>query len=289
VRLSAEQRRQRNEAIAAASGALKRGELGDPDLEKLLGELEDYVELEGAGGDYYHLERPKRKSDREAGKVFLVANPRNYGQEQNPLTHKAIYATQMLHENGGVPLVNAPDKEPAIARMKELLNKYVMGTSVAQIGSGGQRHQRNAEQLLDVAASLLVDTDRGYNSRAGYAFGGMPLDAGHVIGHVSRPDLSDEGFNLELENQYANKGKAATEKMAAQLGREATDEELAKGLFKSHLNKILEGTTLPYRRGSKALAEYMAPISQKVADHYKREGINVSESGPGNQIVLVQV
>ena len=48
MRLSTEQRRQRNEAIAAASGALKRGELGDPDLEKLLGELEDYVELEGA-------------------------------------------------------------------------------------------------------------------------------------------------------------------------------------------------------------------------------------------------
>lgn len=288
MRLSTEQRRQRNEAIAAASGALKRGELGDPDLEKLLGELEDYVELEGAGGDYYHLEAPKRKSDREAGKVFIVANPRNHGQEQNPLTHKAIHATQQLHENGGVPLVNAPAKEPAIARMRELLNKYVMGTSVAGIGSGGQRHQRNAEQLLDVAASLLVDTDRGYNSRAGYAYAGMPLDAGHVIGHASRPDLSDKGFNLEWENQYANKGKAATEKMAAQQGREATDEELARGLFRSHLNKILEGTTLPYRRGSKALAEYMAPIAKKVDDHYRTQGINVTESGPGDQIVLIQ-
>ena len=98
------------------------------------------------------------------------------------------------------------------ARMNELLDKYVMGTSIAGIGSGGQRHQRNAEQLRDVAASLLVDTDRGYNSRAGYALGGMPLDAGHVIGHASRPDLSDMGSNLEWENQYANKGKAATEK-----------------------------------------------------------------------------
>ena len=64
-----------------------------------------------------------------------------------------------------VPLVNATS---LIARMNELLDKYVMGTSIAGIGSGGQRHQRNAEQLRDVAASLL-DNDRGYNSRAGYA------------------------------------------------------------------------------------------------------------------------
>ena len=38
-----------------------------------------------------------------------------------------------------------------------LLDKYVMDTSVSDIGSGGQRHQRTPEQLRDVAASLLVD------------------------------------------------------------------------------------------------------------------------------------
>ena len=185
----------RNAALAAGSKALIEGRINDPALVRLLGALEDYVELEGAGGDYYHLEAAKRKSDRLAGKVFLVAEPRAHGMDQNPLTHKAISATQQLHENDGVPLVNAPDKGPAIARMNELLNKYVMGTSIAGIGSGGQRHSRTPEQLQDVAASLLVDTDRGYNSRAGYAFGGMPLDAGHVIGHASRPDLSDKGSN----------------------------------------------------------------------------------------------
>ena len=252
--------------------ALDRGEI-EPQLVKLLHALEEYVELEGAGGDYYRLEPARRKSDNMAGKVFLVAEPRLHGQEQHPLTHIAIKSTQQLHENGGVPLVAAPDKGPAISRMNELLDKYVMGTSIAGIGSGGQRQQRNAEQLRDVAASLLVDTDRGYNSRAGYALGGMPLDAGHVIGHASRPDLSDKGFNLELENQYANKGKAATEKMAANQGREATDAELAEGLFKSHRNKLIADVVLPGRKGSKERNAYMQPINDKVDDYLKMQGI----------------
>ena len=114
---------------------------------------------------------------------------------------------------------------------------------------------------------MLVDTDRGYNSRAGYAYGGMPLDAGHVIGHASRPDLSDKGFNLELENQYANRGKAATEKMAANQGREATDQELAAGLFKSHKNKLLEDVVLPGRKGSKERNDFMEPINRKVEEY----------------------
>ena len=37
--------------------------------------------------------------------------------EQHPMTHRAITATQQLHENGGRPLVNAPDKGPAIERL----------------------------------------------------------------------------------------------------------------------------------------------------------------------------
>ena len=262
-----------NAALARGSQAYKRGELNDADLARLLGELEDYVELQGAGGDYYYLSRPNPsgRKQKDPDKVFLVAEPRVHGMEQHPMTHQAIAATQQLHEGGGVPLVNAPDKDPAIDRMRYLLDKYVMGTSVANIGSGGQRHQRNAEQLNDVAASLLVDTDRGYNSRAGYAYYGMPLDAGHVIGHASRPDLSDLGSNLEWENQYANKGKSATEKIAANQGREATDEELAAGLFKSHLNKLTSDVVLPGRKGSKVRQEYMAPINQKVVDYYDRQ------------------
>ena len=273
----------RNAAIARGTQALINGEL-DPQLVQLLSALEDYVELEGAGGDYYHLEGARRKSDNMAGKVFLVAEPRAEGMSQHPLTHRAITATQQLHENNGVPLIAAPSKEPAIARMNELLDKYVMATSVAGIGSGGQRHQRNAEQLRDVAASLLVDTDRGYNSRAGYALGGMPLDAGHVIGHASRPDLSDKGFNLEWENQYANKGKAATEKIAANQGREATDAELAEGLFKSHKNKLLADVVLPGRKGSKERNAFMQPINNKVNNYLAEQGIEGTSGS--NDIVI---
>lgn len=254
----------RNAALAQGTRALINNEINDPQLVALLTALEDYVELEGAGGDYYHLEGARRKSDNMAGKVFLVAEPRAHGMEQHPLTHRAISATQQMYENGGKPLVNAPPKEPAIARLGELLDKYVMGTSVSSIGSGGARDTRTPEQLRDITASLLVDTDRGYHSRAGYAYGGISNDVGHIVGHESRPDLSDEATNLEMQNQYANKGQAATEKMAANQGREATNEELAQGLFKSHKNKLLADVVLPGRKGSKERNAYMQPINDKV-------------------------
>ena len=272
--------RNRSEALARGTQALVNGELNDPALEKLLGDLEDYVALEGAGGDYYYLSRDPSANGRrlkDPDKVFLVAEPRQHGMEQHPLTHRAISATQQMHERGG-PLVNAPSKDLAIAQMRDLLAKYVMPTSIGGIGSGGQRSQRNAEQLLDVASSLMVDTDRGYNSRAGYALAGMPLDAGHIIGHASRPDLSDKGYNLEWENQYANKGKAATEKMAANQGREATDAELAAGLFKSHKNKLTADVVLPGRKGSKEREAYMEPIRKKVDSYYQSQGLETMAS-----------
>ena len=267
-RLSAEARRLNNARIAASSSALASGRMAaeDPQLAKILSGLEDYVELEGMGGDYYHLAPAKRKSDREAGKVFFVAEPRVHDMSQDPLTHKAIAATQQLHANDGVPLVNAPNKGLAVEKAKKLIGNYVMDTSVRNIGSGGERAAlpRNSEELLDVAASLLVDTDRGYNSRAGYALGGMPLDAGHVIGYINRPDLANKGTNLEWENQYANKGKAATEKMAGNQGREATNEELAEGLFKSHKLKLLADVVLPGRKNSQERQAFMDPINAQL-------------------------
>ena len=139
-------RRDRNEALARGTNALVNGQIDDPQLVKLLTELEDYVELSGAGGDYYHLEPAKRKSDKEAGRVFLVANnERKHGYSQHPLTHRAISATQQLHERNGVPLVNAKPKEQDIARISALLEKYVMPTSIAGIGSGGARDSRSRE------------------------------------------------------------------------------------------------------------------------------------------------
>ena len=87
--------RNRNEALAKGSQALIRGEIDDPKLVELLKNLEDYVELEGAGGDYYYLSRPERKDGRalkDPDKVFLVAEPRMHGMEQHPMTHQAITA-----------------------------------------------------------------------------------------------------------------------------------------------------------------------------------------------------
>ena len=61
--------------------------------------------------------------------------------------------------------------------------------------------------------------------------------------------------------------------MAAQQGREATDKELAEGLFKSHKNKILEDIVLPGRRGSKVLKAFMEPINEKVASYMAAKGL----------------
>lgn len=266
-RLSSEARRLSNAGLAAGTQAYKRGQLNDPQLTELLDGLEDYVELERMGGDYYYIAPAKNKTARMSGQVFLEAEPRMHGASQHPLTHKGLAATQLLHAGGGVPLVNAPAKDPAVARAAELIDKYVMPTSIRNIGSGGERSAlpRTAEELQDVAASLLVDTDRGYNSRAGYAYGGLPLDAGHVIGYINRPDLANKGFNLENEIGYVNRGKAATEKMAGNQGREATDEELAAGLLKSHVNKLTEDVVLPGRKNSKERQAFMAPINAQVA------------------------
>ena len=33
-----------------------------------------------------------------------------------------------------------------------------------------------------------------------------PIDAGHIISHASRPDLSNDPSNIGFQNQYENKG-----------------------------------------------------------------------------------
>ena len=260
----------RNHAIALAAQDLSKNELDDPALSQLLNDLEDYVTLEQMGGDYFHLVPVKNKSDKAAGLVAIAANPRKHGGSESPISLNSILRTHQYHAGGGVPLVNAPDKALAIAQAKELIKKYVQTGSIAKLGKGGARSKRTPEEELGIAASTLVDTDRGYNSTVGYAYGGLALDQGHKKSHLSRPDLSNDPTNLENEIQYANKGKAATEKMAGQQGREATDEELAQGLLKSFLNKITSDVTLPDRRtiaGREAYDDLMIPINEKVAAH----------------------
>jgi len=257
----------RNARIANTSRALIRKELNDPQFEKLIDGLEDYVRLEQMGGDYFYLTDVKNKKDNANGLVAIKAKPRSHGDAESPLSINSILKTQLYHEGGGVPLVSPPSKELAIDEARELISKYVQGGSVSKLGSGGARSKRSPEELLGIAASTLVDTDRGYNSTVGYAYGGLGLDQGHKISHIGRPDLSNDPNNLEMEIQYANKGKSATEKMAGQEGREPTDEELAQGLLKSFINKITSDVKLPSRGSLKGRAEYeaiMDPINAKV-------------------------
>ena len=263
---------QRNHHIALASRALKRGELNDNSLESLLSNLEDYVELEGMGGDYFYLAPVKNKTDNAKGLVAIKANPRVRGGSESPLSINAVLKTQQFHEGGGVPLVNPPSKEKAIEKAKKLISKYVQPGSISNLGKGGARSKRTEEELLGIAASTLVDTDRGYNSTIGYAYGGLGLDQGHRISHIGRPDLSNDPNNLELEIQYANKGKAATEKAAGKEGRAPTDAELAEGLLKSFINKITSDVVLPDRRTIVGREEYKAlmdPINAKVNAYYQ--------------------
>ena len=267
ARLNREQRRVKNASLAAGSRALKSGELQaqDPELANLLGGLEDLVKVQDMGGDFFEVAPAKRKSDREADRVFLVPVERPHGLGQDPLTHKALAATQRFYANDGEAMdTNAPSKALAIEKAKELIEKHVMPTSYNTIGRLGSREAPTAEEALGRAASLLVDTDNGGNRRMQYAFGNIPLDAGHIQSHASRPDLSNDPTNIEMQIGYVNKGQAATEKMAAGLGREATAAELADGIFRSHLNKVLSDVVLPGRKGSKERQAFMAPINAKL-------------------------
>jgi hypothetical protein len=267
-RLNKEERRQHNENLAVGASAYSSGQLHreDPQLAELLDGLEKYANLEQDVADYYELAPAKQKADRMAGKVFLVPVKRQHDLNQHPLTHKAIAATQLYHEGGSVPLVSPPSIDAETAAMKQTLQEIVMPGSINKIGGGGEREEtpRSDAEKLDASASLLAVLARGYNQDIGYAYGGMPLDVGHKISHTSRPDLSNKASNLTWENQYANKGKSATEKMAGQQGREATDEELAQGLFRSHINKLVADVVLPGRKGSAERREFMDPINAKV-------------------------
>jgi len=260
----------RNARIANTSRALKRGELKDPEFEKLINDLEDYVCLEQMGGDYFYLTGVKDKKDNANGLIGIKAYPRSHGDSESPLSINSILKTQLYHEGGGVSLVSPPSKELAIEEAKKLISKYVQEGSISKLGKGGARSKRTPEELLEIAASTLVDTDRGYNSTIGYAYGGLGLDQGHKISHVGRPDLSNNPNNLEMEIQYANKAKSATEKKAGKEGRVPTDAELAQGLLKSFINKITSDVTLPDRRTLAGRAEYealMNPINAKVNEY----------------------
>ena len=85
-----ERLRARNEAALA----LDNGTFDDPQLAKILGELEPYRELEEAVGDYHDLVIPKNKSQRESGLVKMVAQERTGGLSKAPNTLRAVIAAE---------------------------------------------------------------------------------------------------------------------------------------------------------------------------------------------------
>ena len=122
----------------------------------------------------------------------------------------------------------------------------------------------------NIQANLFGDTYNGFDPRHGMPFnmmkgqiGVVGRDAGHFIGHASRPDLSNDPYNIGYQNQYENKGQAAAEKIASQQGRVATGTEIADMLWKSIVNRTVEDVKLP-RRNSAAFKSLMGPINAKV-------------------------
>ena len=258
-----------------------KGLIDDPDFMRVLRKAEEGVELEELGGDYfepvvnYKVDKNKQaildsngnKQYLGKGKVNLEPVERAHGLGQSATSMRAILAQERLKRDGYTGF-NPPPIEGEIERVKKILQDSVSATSYGKIGMGGARGNRTPEQKLGVAASLLADVNRGYNRETGIAFNGVALDAGHRIAHSANPLLSDDPSNLIMQNQYMNKGQSAVEKMAYQQGREATNEELAEGLWTSWVNKIMKDSPLltdGMRKNSPQYKEVMASINAKLS------------------------
>ena len=251
---------------------IDRGEIDDPAFLRAVREGEKGVEISDIAGDYfepvvnYKTDKNGNKKYLGKGKVHLEPVERAHGLSESPSTLRSIIAQERMKRTG-YSAFSLPPIESEIENIKRVLKEGVSATSYGKIGMGGARGNRTPEQKLGVAASLLADTSRGYNRETGIAFNGVGLDAGHRVAHSANPALSDNPSNLIMQNQYMNKGQAAVEKMAYQQNREATDVELADGLFKSFLNKIMRGQPLEtdgLRKGSNAYNVVMDNINQKL-------------------------
>ncbi len=248
---------------------LDRGEIDDPAFVKLMQGLEKAVEIEDMGDVYYSpsVNKSKKGGYISADKIIFTPEERIHGGAESPSTFRSILAQERFKRDGYTAFDLAPI-EPEIARITKLLRDEVdFNKSVKLIGNAGARGPRTDEQYLGIAASLIADTDRGYNRQTGIAFNGMPLDGGHLVAHSANPLLSDVPTNLIMQNGYMNKAQASTEKMAKNLGREATNVELADGLLKSYINRILNGQMLltdGMRKGSSSYNDVMSVIDKKL-------------------------
>ena len=250
------------------------GQIDDPHFMRALNKVGKGVEISDIGGDHFETVINPPKSERgrerylETGKVELAPRVRAHGLGESPTTMRAMLAQERMKRTGYTAF-NTPAIEPEIERITQILNDGVQLKSINSIGMGGARGPRTSEQKLGIAASLLADVDRGYNRETGAAFNGVALDAGHRVAHSGNPLLSDEPTNLIMQNQYVNRGQAAVERMASQEGREATNTELADGLFKVWMNKIMKDQPLAtdgMRKNSPKYKEVMRGIDAKLQD-----------------------
>jgi hypothetical protein len=250
----------------AAQVAYNNGEIEEEYLKNALDKAMKGVEVEEMGGDYF--EPIYSAQGAPQGKVFLSRKPRESGLGTSAITYQAMLAAEKLARDGKID-VNLPSKD--LQEIAAFLKENVMDTSISEVGKKGVRSTKNISpnQILYRAAALFGDVERGYDPRHGQPFNNMkgqgitPIDAGHIISHASRPDLSNDPSNIGFQNQYENKGQATAEKLASQSGREATGDEIANMLFKSIINRSVKDVSLP-RKGSKAYLELLDSIDSKI-------------------------
>ena len=252
---------------------LRAGELNDPVFENALKLAGQGRKVEEFGGDYFETILPKRKSDMATGRVFLQPVERSHGLGTSAATYQAMSAAESLARTGKSKITpEAGTKD--LPQIAAFLQKHVMPTSISNVGTKGSRGDATDEQILLRAAALYGDTYNGFDPKSGMPFnmmkgqiGVVGRDAGHFIGHASRPDLSNDPYNIGYQNQYENKGQSAAEKIASQQGRVATGTEIADMLWKSIVNRTVEDVKLPPRNTKAGKAAYealMGPINAKL-------------------------
>ena len=249
---------------------LDRGEIDDPAFVELMEGLAKAVEIEDIGDVYYSpiVRQSKKGGHISADKIILAKEDEFHGGGDSNSTLRSIIAQEQFKRNGSTRF-NLSPIQPNIERIKKLLQEEVDPASIKAIGKAGNRGNRTNEQFAGIAASLLADIDRGYNRQTGIAFNGMDLNGGHLIAHSADPLLSNDPENIIMQNAYMNKIQGAgAEKTAKKLNRPATDEELANGLMKGYIKKILNNEELltdGMQRNSKRYNEVMSAINAKLA------------------------
>lgn len=266
-------REQLLQAREEAMQKIRTGTMNDPVFENALKLAGEGRKVEEFGGDYFETILPKRKSEMASGRVFLNPVKRSHGLGTSAATYQAMTAAESLARTGKSKLAEGAGAKD-LNQIAAFLQKHVMPTSISSVGTKGSRGNATDEQILLRAAALYGDTYNGFDPKTGMPFnmmkgqtGVVGRDAGHFIGHASRPDLSNDPYNIGYQNQYENKGQSAAEKIASQEGRVATGTEIADMLWKSIVNRTVEDVKLPPRNTKEGKAAYealMGPINAKL-------------------------